>query len=160
MASHINDNIFVCLSKPGAFIVHVIHAEGEDHGLSKALFERFPAPAERTLGTCMCIHVDRSALCLIVGQKYYGPPTILDTAEQRLKWFADGLNALIGYKPSGFYFPFKIGCGVAKGDWAQYLWKIDSFKKQLSMITLAVGNDAQVRAFTAQIPVYVVYRTF
>lgn len=69
---------------------------------------------------------------------YYGerPDEYSDTTENRYKWFKKSLRELrktlknksldnnIKYK---IYFPFKIGCGLAGGDWKKYSKAIDKF---------------------------------
>lgn len=52
---------------------------------------------------------------------------------QRIQWFADGLNE-ITFKlssPKKIYFPYKIGCGMAGGNWEKYLKMINEWANKI-----------------------------
>lgn len=46
----------------------------------------------------------------------------VETAEDRLRWFNQGLRAIAALEnaPTELFVPFKIGCGWGGGDWAKY----------------------------------------
>lgn len=44
-----------------------------------------------------------------------------DTRSQRFDWFKECLGRLDALHPKSLAFPYKIGCGLAGGDWTQYL---------------------------------------
>src|SRR5690606_1284254 len=53
-------------------------------------------------------------------QRYPGKPRDNDTSKHRIKWFKSCLDEIskLGFK--SIRFPYKIGCGLAKGDWRIY----------------------------------------
>ena len=58
-----------------------------------------------------------------------------DTPEQRLVYFKQGLDKLLTIcleeKITSIGFPFQIGCGLAGGDWNDYLKAIINFETKL-----------------------------
>lgn len=52
-----------------------------------------------------------------------------DTAENRLRWFGEGLDAAAHFIGADALvgFPYGIGCGLAKGDWTAYRAAIEGW---------------------------------
>jgi O-acetyl-ADP-ribose deacetylase (regulator of RNase III) len=51
--------------------------------------------------------------------KYY-PKTYVDTVENRLSWFKECISKIDDLNLDEITMPFKIGCGLAGGDWKIY----------------------------------------
>ena len=62
-------------------------------------------------------------------QLFPGKPKNGDTYEQRKKWFSVCLQKIGKAKgiEKSIAFPYKIGCGLAGGDWTDYLRMIKKF---------------------------------
>ena len=58
-----------------------------------------------------------------------------DTGENRLNWFRSGLNHLANAARQEnikrIVFPYRIGCGLAKGNWDHYMVLIDRFANEM-----------------------------
>ena len=72
-----------------------------------------------------------------------GLPGTVDDARQRLRWFREGLDklglALAGAPhPTIVAFPWKIGCGLAAGNWEQHLAAIEQFASANSNLEVRV----------------------
>ena len=62
------------------------------------------------------------------GQVFPGKPGRQeDTWEDRLSYFESCLDQLAEYAPSSVAMPYMIGCGLAGGDWDNYLELIGKF---------------------------------
>ncbi len=80
---------------------------------------------------------DPSVIC-IFGQwapgtplKYSSYPNDYhDSYENRVKWFAQALISLKSLGLESIAFPWKIGCGLAKGNWNIYYDMIQLFEKE------------------------------
>ena len=69
----------------------------------------------------------------LVGQHSPGRPRKSETAEQRIGWFETGLETLLEeheLTDKTVAFPKNIGCGLAGGDWNEYLNVIQWFANQ------------------------------
>jgi len=55
--------------------------------------------------------------------QYYpgGPNTTNDTKSLRLQWFTNCLNQISSLNITSVSFPHYIGCGLARGNWDDYL---------------------------------------
>jgi hypothetical protein len=67
------------------------------------------------------------------------PKDYLDNSENRLSWFEESLQKLrvdikkkykIEKTQLKLYFPYKIGCGLAGGDWNEYSKVLEKFSSQ------------------------------
>ena len=56
-------------------------------------------------------------------------PPYIDSKENRQKWFQSCLDQLGTMNFQTVAFPWKIGCGLAGGDWTRYLHMIKTFVK-------------------------------
>lgn len=67
----------------------------------------------------------------IYGQYAPSKPRGNETAELRLQWFKECLHKIKNYMDNEKYtsiaFPYKIGCGLAGGDWLKYKKEIKRF---------------------------------
>jgi len=68
----------------------------------------------------------------MIAQRYPGQPKWSnDTAELRKKWFLACLSDIRNYMHENnlksLAFPYKIGCGLAGGDWKTYLEMLETF---------------------------------
>lgn len=119
------------------------------HGLSAAIAARWPSvnpyTGRRRLrynwakvedrpspGT---IQVLEKVICLF-GQYTHSKPGVYedpamtgtpDSYDDRLRYFQMGLEEISKLRPKSVAFPFKIGCGLAGGDWKKYKQAIDSW---------------------------------
>lgn len=65
------------------------------------------------------------------------PDYKIDTRENREKWFQECLDKIAGIKDSGIKelaFPYKIGCGLAGGNWSRYRNMIMKFEKETGVL--------------------------
>jgi hypothetical protein len=72
----------------------------------------------------------------IFGQYLPGKPTITETKKVREKYFEDALDAFVDFLDGTeeivlIAIPYKIGCGLAGGNWNNYLDLILKFEKKL-----------------------------
>jgi len=117
------------------------------HGLSEQVFKKYPEAnlyeKRRKIqkkggnkfvgrGVPGTIQVHDCGVINLIGQYYTGtarfPPK--DTPEKRFKWFKRCLKRLSIHfkdKETSIAFPYKIGCGLAGGDWKKYRKAIEDF---------------------------------
>ena len=130
------------LTCDATYIVHQTNCVTEcGKGLSKALFEKFPHAnvyAQRTTrsvpGTVVILgdgETERFVVNLM-GQVFPGGPKEYESKEKRERWFCSGLERLASVilktpQDTTIAFPFRIGCGLAKGGWKRYKKMIDQF---------------------------------
>ena len=129
------------------------------HGLSKTLADRFPhgdvygnrtgigrqncaVPAHRSVpGTVEILEGTPNIVCLY-GQYRPGKPgsylssypdDFPDGRNDRVEYFQSCLEALAEFLPGGVKVavPYKIGCGLAGGDWNVYLPLLERFGEEL-----------------------------
>ncbi len=116
------------------FIVQQVNATGNRNmGLASLISKKFPMSnlysgkfkvAQRIPGTVIV----RDKVINIVGQINPGKPSVGDSSENRLHFFEKGLESI----PRGIKsiaFPMGIGCGLAGGNWNNYLNLIKQFKQ-------------------------------
>lgn len=71
--------------------------------------------------------------------RYYDTCRADDTASNREKWFEKGLEAISNIPElKSVAFPWKIGCGLAGGDWDRYMDMLLVFAKKNPMIEVTV----------------------
>jgi hypothetical protein len=124
------------------------------HGLSQSIAERYPwanlYATRRSLGhrnlaieadrgipgtlQIMSNGIDPDVICFLA-QWDYGRgtrriPIYADTPPQREKWFQECLQALGALTYETLAFPYKIGCGLAGGQWTHYQPLIHDFAYQ------------------------------
>ena len=65
-----------------------------------------------------------------MGKPYaYGQNRVNDSAEERTKWFKQCLAGISILKAKSIAFPYKIGCGLAGGNWDEYFQILEDFAK-------------------------------
>jgi len=78
-------------------------------------------------------------VCAMFAQKYPGKPRKGDTATQRQKWFQKCLDRLGRTKSlKSVAFPYKIGCGLAGGDWDVYYGLLTKWAEENSSIEVTI----------------------
>lgn len=136
------------------------------HGLSQTIADRYPyanpyqllipmkkggnTATEETRyipGTCEIFGSgeERKVACLF-GQYAMGKPGkynsfgIPDTAEDRIRYFEEALEDLVRQIPhtSSVAFPYKIGCGLAGGNWVKYSMILQKFAKKNPSMKIVV----------------------
>lgn len=119
-------------------------------GLSSALFSRFPYSdvySGRTYGRVAKLgeivvkypppNQPGAIVAACMAQKFPGGPyRMSDGVQQRTQWFGECLRKLashpVAQDPNKVVaFPYKIGCGLAKGKWIAYKGMIDDFARQV-----------------------------
>ncbi len=70
--------------------------------------------------------------------KYHSDHGVSDSATDRLAFFASGLQHLAEAAPASVAFPFKIGCGLAGGNWKLYEAMLTTFAENNPGITVAI----------------------
>lgn len=124
------------------YIVHQTNCTSQTGlGLAKTLFQEFPHAniyktrqidnRKDTPGTIIISGNEDRYIINLMGQYIPGQTTARETAAMREKWFQEGLDEMLTIKdPESFAFPYKIGCGLAGGDWNIYKEMIDEFAKK------------------------------
>eukprot|EP01139_Manchomonas_bermudensis_P010732 Amastigsp_a341000_14.p1 type:complete len:153 gc:universal Amastigsp_a341000_14:505-47(-) len=115
------------------FIAHQCNCVSKSgRGVAKSVFQRFPEAniysrraAEDTPGHI----VVRGRVVNMLAQRYPGKAKYAnDTAALRLEWFDACLDEIAQLPDIGSVaFPFRIGCGLAGGDWAEYESRLVAF---------------------------------
>lgn len=128
------------------------------HGLSQTLFKAFPYADIYTTrgkepyitGTVeLRLSTNHSGpdVANLIGQKYPGKSKRADdTYEHRVFWFETALEALLEEANQNeawttIAFPYKIGCGLAGGDWSKYEKLIDAFARRYKGRTVIVKME-------------------
>jgi len=124
------------------YIAHQVNCKSTgSKGLSQAMFKKYPYSNVYTDGTVRIPgHIivrgdgeDTRYVINMVAQFYPGKPTLspFDSPETRLKWFKTCLDEILEIKDlESIAFPYKIGCGLAGGDWSEYLKLIEDFAQK------------------------------
>jgi hypothetical protein len=74
------------------------------------------------------------------GQKYPGGPSAYETAEMREDFFRKGLTTIASITNlKSVAFNYRIGCGIAGGNWAFYSKMIENFEKEVSAQNVRVA---------------------
>jgi hypothetical protein len=123
----------------GDYIVHQTNTKSSTAmGLAKDLFKAFPeeniyGKGKRVVGdsiiTDHIIHV--------MGQLNPGRPKEDDDSDLRIGWFLHALEIVAerveagSLKVNNLYFPYRIGSGLAGGDWSSYHKAITFFEERL-----------------------------
>jgi hypothetical protein len=143
-------------------IVHQVNClTVREHGLSQSVFEKFPrancyksrtaisernCATEETRDTPGTVTIVDNKVINMFGQYAPGPvgrwsqkyPTYdnrIETQQLRKEWFLaclDDLVAKLRGRKVTIAFPYKIGCGLAGGSWADYSAMLDEFQKKHS----------------------------
>lgn len=115
------------------------------YGLSADLERTFPGTCPylirtevSTPGTVDLIESNRGPIIANLFGQYYpgGPGRRGDEVKDRLQYFRQALNGLTEYfsgtsKLIQIAIPYKIGCGLAQGDWTVYEKMLEEFEQQL-----------------------------
>ena len=156
------------LTHPCDLIVHQTNClTTTPHGLATEIFKLYPAAdlysTRRSIDNRnLAVEEDRGipGTCVIVGRvaaifgqwrpgkcgsRYHGNypehPSI-ETTQRRVVWFKQGLQDLeeqlrrLPIKTIGF--PYKIGCGLAGGDWMVYLALVADFARRNPKLTVDI----------------------
>jgi len=115
-------------------------------GLSKAIFTKYPIANDyennhlRYPGTINIYKVDTNKYVVnMFAQRSPGKPNNNETRQMRLNWFKSCLDELYrSIKAEDAFvigFPFTIGCGLAGGNWKDYLLMLENFEKLINANT-------------------------
>lgn len=108
--------------------------------LAAAVFKRFPESdiyTERTEPATPGWNVVRGRVVNMLAQYYPGRARFdKDSSEKRFRWFQECLEGLATAlplktekRPLRLAFPWRIGCGLAGGDWVRYLEALRAFAR-------------------------------
>jgi len=137
------------------YVVQQCNCTGKTYlGLSKVLVEAFPhadfykRKAPSTPGTIEVRGSKKDKTRYVVAlyaQLNPGKPKKGDTATMRQKWFKECLGHLAqikGLTNASVCFPYKIGCGLAGGDWTFYKQAIEDWAKNNPSVKVRVVSNA------------------
>ncbi len=120
------------------------------HGLSQQIAQRFPHcrvysnNTQKTPGTIEVYHGNPTIICLLaqygMGKPHDYGQREPDSYKLRLRWFQDALDEINPDEYSSVAIPYKIGCGLAGGNWNEYLPIIEEFDKKIP-VTLYIINQ-------------------
>lgn len=108
-------------------------------GLSADLFKKFSFAntynRKRIPGTVNIMKGEDKIILNCNAQICPGKPTKTETKEMRLKWFQQCLDEIILNDIKGpIAIPYKIGCGLAGGDWSEYSKLLEEFDKKIEVV--------------------------
>ena len=115
-------------------IIHQVNCQGKfGAGLAKQIAQKYPKTKteyinhcnkknpDDLLGDCLVTKTDDFLIANLFAQKHYGKYGAFYKKHGRqtnYRAFAKSLKKLIGnYPDKSVAIPYKIGCGLAKGDW-------------------------------------------
>jgi O-acetyl-ADP-ribose deacetylase (regulator of RNase III) len=140
LLSHKMLQIIECdiLQSESQYIVHQCNCTGNrSWGLAAKIFKKWKSAniysgknkvETRTPGEIIV----REKIINLLGQIHPGGPSDGDTSLEREKFFAEGLEKIAALQPVSVAFPFGIGCGLAKGDWNNYMKMLEDFAQKKS----------------------------
>lgn len=124
------------------YMMHQVNCKATwSHGLSKVVFDKWPksnvyqARKEKKVGDGTPGTIDiRGKVINIFGQFMWGKTIYEKQLKKRFEWFKQCLDAVkkhfCEYKTSfSIAVPYKIGCGLAGGNWKEYQEKLSNFNK-------------------------------
>jgi len=130
------------------YIAHQCNStHNRSFGLSSSIFKKYPKSniyngknkvENRQTGDIII----RENIINIIGQKHQGKQSKDDTNELRLKWFSESLNKIEKIQNiKRLYLPYKIGCGLAGGDWDSYLKCLTEWSNKTKIEVIIVKKE-------------------
>ena len=121
------------------FIAHQCNCVSKSGlGLAKSLFDKFPnantyknRQRASIPGTIEFFPIRDSKQFIVNMYAQFVPGKNYN--EPRLEWFQQSLNSfsdIVGKRQVSLALPYKIGCGLAGGDWNRYFNVIDTFSRK------------------------------
>jgi len=117
-------------------------------GLADAIFRKYPysdtystRSGVSDLGTIDILGngMDKRYIINMYAQYYPGSPYKFDNVDSRLKAFENCLNSISKIKELiSINFPFRVGCGLARGDWSKYYSMLESFANNLPDVKVSL----------------------
>lgn len=140
------------LDAPEDYICHQCNSiTTKSKGLSSAIFERFPEAdiyKDRQIPDTPGTIKIRGRIINMIAQYYPGPPKFgNDTTQMRKYWFSECLAEIETHlKGKGtivrLALPWRIGCGLAGGNWNEYLQVLEYFAaKNSDWISVVLYNN-------------------
>ena len=121
--------------------------------IATQIFEKYPKANvysrrknDGVPGNIIIIHPVISLLAM----KYPGEPKWENCKENRFSWFKECLEKLENHfkdEKVSIGFPYKIGCGLAGGDWELYNKTLEDFGKKNENITLCMYKLQDKKTF-------------
>jgi len=131
------------------YIAHQCNAShNRAYGLASSIFKKYPkaniySGKNKTNNRELGDIIIRDKIINIIGQKHQGKPSSDDTSNMRLNYFKSSLEKIS--KIEGIkrvYLPYKIGCGLAGGNWDEYLKAIKEWSNDIDFsITIIKLNE-------------------
>ncbi len=127
--------------------VNATTINGRGYGLSKQIFIKYPhanvyyANVKRIPGMLLLRGDNVKTRCVInlVGQQKPGKPTTTETKAMREAWFKAALDLLSrSTSLTSVAFPYKIGSGLAGGNWTNYLKMIQDFANSRPKVKVVI----------------------
>ena len=136
--------------KDGDYIAHQINAnsQGGASGVAEAIFAKYPSSDVykdrekpefmEKMGTISVYKPVINMLSQYFPGGYKGINGV-DLYSHRVRWFKKCLDQIAEIPDiKSVYFPYKIGCGLAKGNWKDYLKMLNDFAKKADKINVFV----------------------
>ena len=128
------------LDVEGVLLVHICNTTTKtSKGLAKDIFTKYPwantydSGVKRNVGNITYHFAEADADVVIVnlyGQNKPGKPNKTETAANRLEWFKSGLSQIREvFLGTTIAVPYKIGCGLAGGNWDDYLAALEEHSR-------------------------------
>ena len=126
--------------------------KGKGKGLYESIANKFPyanvysSREEDSLPGTVKLFGDKKLkqrlVLAIFAQLKPGPPSKKDTTEMRERWFSNALKKISNIKGiKSIAFPYKIGCGLAQGNWEVYRVKIEEWAKSNPSIDVYIVSN-------------------
>ncbi len=130
------------------YIVHQCNAtHNRAYGLSSALFKKYPK-ANIYSGKYKTNNRDpgdiiiRDKIINLIGQKHQGKPSLDDTHDMRLNYFQNALQKISNIEGiKRVYLPYKIGCGLAGGNWDKYFNIIKEWSNDIDIVIVKLNEN-------------------
>jgi O-acetyl-ADP-ribose deacetylase (regulator of RNase III) len=112
-------------------------------GLSKHIFDKFPDANVYKCRNHFLKNYDKPGTIIVRGKIINAmgqwdkskPKGDFDSYKNRLAWFSQCMNAIVNINGiESLAFPYKIGCGLAGGNWDDYFTTIKRFSNENSYI--------------------------
>lgn len=91
------------------------------------------------------IQVCESKIIHLFAQNYLGRPKHYETEKQRREWFEQCLQKLKEFVQENnideVYFPYKIECGLARGNWDKYKQMLEAFALECNINVICINKD-------------------
>ncbi len=113
-------------------------------GLAKAIFNKYPESNiyNKNIKRIPGEIIVKGKVINMLSQYKPGSPSVGDSSDDRIRWFKLCLKEIKNIDDiKSVAFPYKIGCGLAKGDWKTYKKIIEEFVEENKDISVYICRN-------------------